>query len=118
VLCKLIQEPKAYGEVFNVGHTKEISILELAKMVKAMTHSSAEIVFVPYDQAYEEGFEDMRRRLPDLAKIESMIGYKPSMDLGELLGQVIAHEQGRLNGLAPFASTEFGQSYPATNQPV
>ena len=117
-MIKLIQEPRAYGEVFNVGHTKEISILELAKMVKAMTHSPAEIVFVPYDQAYEEGFEDMRRRLPDLAKIESMIGYKPSMDLGELLGRIIAHEQERLNGLAHFASTEFGQSHPPTNHPI
>jgi UDP-glucose 4-epimerase len=92
-MIKLIQHPSAYGEVFNVGHTKEISILDLAKLIKEMTHSSSEIVFVPYNQAYEEGFEDMQRRLPDLAKIERVIGYKPSIDLRELLAQIIKHER-------------------------
>ena len=117
-MIKLIQHPRAYGEVFNVGHTKEISILELAKMVKEMTHSSAEIVFVPYDQAYEEGFEDMRRRLPDLTKVESVIGYEPSMDLRELLSNIIVHERERLGSLTPFASAEFSQSHSATIQPI
>lgn len=116
-MIKLIQHPGAYGEVFNVGHTKEISILELAKMVKEMTHSSAEIVFVPYDQAYEEGFEDMRRRLPDLTKVENVIGYEPSMDLRELLSNIIVHERERLESLTPFASAEFSQSHSATSQP-
>ena len=109
-MIKLIQNSEAHGEVFNVGHTKEISILELASLVKKMTHSSAEIVFVPYDQAYEQGFEDMRRRLPDLSKIERVIGYKPSMDLPELLAQIIAHERERSAKLLPFAPNEIPQS--------
>jgi UDP-glucose 4-epimerase len=92
-MTALIQHPEAYGEVFNIGHTKEISILDLAMMVKTMTQSGSEIVFLPYDEAYEQGFEDMRRRLPDLTKIETLIGYKPSMDLPELLGQIIAYER-------------------------
>ena len=100
-MIKLIQHPRAYGEVFNVGHTKEISIVELARMVQRMTHSRSEIVFVPYNQAYEEGFEDMQRRLPDLSKVENLIGYKPSLDLPELLARIIAHERERLLAYAP-----------------
>jgi UDP-glucose 4-epimerase len=92
-IVKLIQNPKAFGEVFNIGHTKEISIIELASMVKEMTGSTSKIVFVPYDEAYEEGFEDMRRRVPDLSKIEALIGYKPSINLPELLSRIIAHER-------------------------
>jgi UDP-glucose 4-epimerase len=95
-MINLIQNPAAYGEVFNVGHTKEISILELARMVQKMADSTSDIIFVPYDQAYEQGFEDMRRRLPDLSKIERLIGYKPSVDLPELLGRIIKHERERL----------------------
>ena len=94
-IVTLIQNPQAYGEVFNVGHSKEISILELASMVIEMTGSHSEIVLVPYDQAYEEGFEDMRRRVPDLSKIEKLIGYRPTMNLPELLRQIISHERAR-----------------------
>jgi UDP-glucose 4-epimerase len=92
-MIALIQHPKAYGEVFNIGHTKEISIYDLAAMVQQKTHSRSDIVFVPYDQAYEEGFEDMQRRLPDLSKVRNLIDYKPSLDLPEVLDQIIAHEQ-------------------------
>jgi UDP-glucose 4-epimerase len=99
-MIKLIQHPRAYGEVFNVGHTKEISIIDLARMVRKMTGSASEIAFVPYDQAYEEGFEDMRRRLPDLSKIERLIGYRPSVDLPELLDGIIKHEIERTARLA------------------
>lgn len=95
-MVRLIQEPRAYGEVFNVGHTKDISIYELAVMVKEMTGSPSEIVFVPYEQAYEEGFEDMPRRLPDISKIRSLIGYEPALDLPEMLERIIAYERERL----------------------
>lgn len=95
-LIRLIQHPKAYGEVFNVGHSKEISIYELAVIVKEMAESPSEIVFVPYEEVYEPGFEDMPRRLPDLAKIRALIGYEPSMDLREMLKRVIAYERERL----------------------
>jgi UDP-glucose 4-epimerase len=91
----LMEQPAAHGEVFNVGHDRDISILELARMVKEMTASRSEIVFVPYDQAYEEGFEDMQRRFPDISKIRKLIGYRPSLDLREIIERIIRHERGR-----------------------
>ncbi len=98
-MITLIQHPKAYGEVFNIGHNREISIYELAVMIKELTESTSEIVFVPYEQAYEKGFEDMPRRLPDLSKISHTIGYKPTLDLPEMLELIIAHERQRLLGV-------------------
>ena len=108
-MIKLIQNPQAYGEVFNIGHTKEISILDLASMVIKMTGSQSKMVLVPYDQAYEEGFEDMRRRLPDLSKIENLIGYKPSMNLPELLNQIIAHERERSGSRVDYPQLDLDQ---------
>jgi UDP-glucose 4-epimerase len=108
-MIKLIQNPQAYGEVFNIGHTKEISILDLAAMVIKMTGSQSKMVLVPYDQAYEEGFEDMRRRLPDLSKIENLIGYKPSMNLPELLNQIIAHERERSGSRVDYPQLDLDQ---------
>jgi UDP-glucose 4-epimerase len=90
-VIKLIQHPAAYGEVFNIGHTDEISIYELAELVKSMTDSPSEIVLIPYDQAYESGFEDMARRLPDLTKIHRAIGYRPTLDLPRMLEWIIAY---------------------------
>jgi UDP-glucose 4-epimerase len=90
-MVKLIKHPGAYGEVFNVGHTDEISIFELAELVKTMTESASEIVFIPYEQAYESGFEDMARRLPDLTKIQRTIGYRPTLDLPRMLEWLIAY---------------------------
>jgi UDP-glucose 4-epimerase len=90
-MIKLIEHPRAYGEVFNIGHTDEISIYELAELVKAMTESSSEIVFIPYEQAYESGFEDMARRLPNLTKIQRVIGYRPTLDLPRMLEWIIAY---------------------------
>jgi len=113
-IVKLIQNPKAFGEVFNIGHTKEISIIELASMIKEMTGSTSKIVFVPYDEAYEEGFEDMRRRVPDLSKIEALIGYKPSINLPELLARIIAHE--RQSSANPQANS--GLRTPASSELV
>ncbi len=90
-LVKLVKEPHAIGEVFNLGSSEEVSMMELARRVKALTQSKSEIVLVPYDQAYESGFEDMPRRLPDLTKINRLIGYQPTVDLDEILRRVIAH---------------------------
>jgi UDP-glucose 4-epimerase len=92
-LMKLANEPKAIGEVFNIGNTEEITILDLARRIKAMTDSSSDIVFIPYDEAYEAGFEDMPRRVPDLTKIHSLVGYRPSVGLEEILQRVIAHSR-------------------------
>ena len=81
------------GEVFNIGSTEEVSILELANRVLALTHSQSRIQIVPYDQAYEIGFEDMPRRVPDVSKINALIGYRPTLKLDDILQQVIAHER-------------------------
>jgi UDP-glucose 4-epimerase len=89
-MMALIEQPGAYGEVFNIGHTKEIAIHELAALVKEIAGSRSEIRFVPYEQAYEAGFEDMPRRLPDISKIQRLIGYSPTLDLPEMLERIIA----------------------------
>ena len=88
-LADLAVHPDAVGQVFNIGTTNEITILDLAKKVKEMTGSKAEIVLVPYEKAYEEGFEDMPRRVPDISKIQELIGYKPSLTLEQTLQRVI-----------------------------
>ena len=86
---KLMETPEALGQVFNIGNDKGITIAELAEKIKKMTRSSSEIVFIPYDQAYEEGFEDMRIRIPDLSKARQVIGYEPKIQLEEILERVI-----------------------------
>jgi UDP-glucose 4-epimerase len=83
----------AYGEVFNIGSQEEISILGLADRVRELTGSSAEIHVIPYDEAYEEGFEDMPRRYPDIAKIERTIAWAPTRSLDEILADVISYQQ-------------------------
>jgi UDP-glucose 4-epimerase len=88
-LAKLVQEPRAVGRVFNVGNTYEISMRDLAERVKTLTGSSSEIVTIPYDQAYEAGFEDMPRRVPDVGRIHELIGYEPKVQLDEILTRVI-----------------------------
>ncbi len=93
-LITLVQLPKAWGEVFNIGSTDEIDIRGLAQLVKDMTQSSSDIIFVPYDQAYAQGFEDMPRRLPDLTKIREFIGYEPTLNLAEMLERIISHCRG------------------------
>ena len=90
-LIKLAQEPKAVGEVFNIGNVGEVSIMDLAEKVKAMTGSSSPIQIIPYDEAYEAGFEDMPRRVPDITKIGNLIGYQPKMDLDQIIHTVIEH---------------------------
>lgn len=88
-LVGLLDHPDAPGEVFNIGSQQEVSILELAEKVKAKTKSESEIVFVPYEKAYEEGFEDMPRRIPDTSKIAALVGYEPKVSLDEILERVI-----------------------------
>lgn len=95
-MIKLINNKKAYGEVFNIGNDEEIEIGKLAKLVKAKTCSKAKIVFVPYEKAYEKGFEDMKRRVPDLRKIKSFIGYKPTHNINKILDKVIEYTKSTL----------------------
>ena len=86
----LINEPRAVGQVFNIGNGKEISIRDLAERIKTMAGSASPIITIPYDQAYEEGFEDMPRRVPDISKIRALIGYEPTVELDGILTRVIA----------------------------
>jgi len=90
-LIKLINEPKAIGQVINLGNIQEITISQLAERVRALSGSKSPITLIPYDEAYESGFEDMPRRVPDLSKAEAMIGYKPKYSLEDILTQVIAY---------------------------
>ena len=94
-LMRLMDEQKAVGEVFNVGSNQEITILDLARKVRELTNSESEIVFVPYDEAYEEGFEDMPRRVPDISKSNQQIGFAPKIDLAEILRSVIDFHSGQ-----------------------
>jgi len=94
-LIKLMDTTDSIGEVFNIGSTEEISILQLAEKVKELTQSTSEIVFVPYDDAYEEGFEDMPRRVPDTTKINQLVGFKAEMTLDGILETVISFHRGR-----------------------
>ena len=92
VLVRLAEEPKAVGQVFNVGNDREeVTISDLAQRVKARTGSKSEIVRVPYDQAYGEGFEDMPRRVPDLSRVRALTGYEPKVHLDEILDRVIEY---------------------------
>jgi UDP-glucose 4-epimerase len=86
-----MEEPAAVGQVFNVGNDKGISIADLARKIVEMTGSKSEISFVPYSEAYEEGFEDMRIRVPNLNKVRETIGYEPRVQLDEILRRVIEH---------------------------
>jgi UDP-glucose 4-epimerase len=92
-MVALINEPRAVGQVFNIGNGKEISMAALALKIKELTASRSEIVRIPYDQAYEAGFEDMPRRVPDIAKIRALIGYEPTVELDEILTRVVASMQ-------------------------
>ena len=90
-LIALINEPRAIGQVINIGNTEEVTMQALAERVRAMANSSSLIRLIPYDEAYESGFEDMPRRLPDLSKIAAMIGYRPRFSLDDILADVIEY---------------------------
>jgi nucleoside-diphosphate-sugar epimerase len=106
-LIGLAEHPSAMGEVYNVGSANEISIRGLAERIREMTQSESEIRLVPYEEAYEEGFEDMMRRVPDISKIGELIGYKPAYTLDETLSSVIEHERSRIpherHAVTPFS---------------
>ncbi|HUI83990.1 MAG TPA: GDP-mannose 4,6-dehydratase [Candidatus Binatia bacterium] len=95
-LVSIAAHPDAVGEVYNVGSNHEITILELAAMIREMTGSSSRIVLVPYATAYEEGFEDMARRVPDIAKLHRLTGYEPKISLEESLRSIIEDQRRRL----------------------
>ncbi len=88
-LADLMQAEEAHGQVYNIGATEEVSIMELAERVRQLAQSESEIVTVPYDEAYEEGFEDMPRRIPDTSKVNALLGWKPTRDLDQILTDVV-----------------------------
>jgi len=88
-LVALMDHPAAVGEVFNIGSSEEVTVRALAERVKSMTGSASEIVSIPYEQAYGEGFEDMPRRVPDIGKVNRLIGYSPTKSLDQILQSVI-----------------------------
>ena len=108
-LIGLIEHPNAVGEVYNIGSDREVTILELAERIKTLTGSDSKIVFLPYEEAYEEGFEDMQRRVPDTSKIHKLIDYQPTFDLDEILESVIDYQRSRLE-------TRYGAPAPALFQ--
>ncbi len=120
-MIALAQHPGAVGEVFNIGHTKDVAIIELARLVRQLTGSKSEIVLVPFEEAYEAGFEDMQRRLPDTTKLRKLIGYRPTLDLAAILETIIAQQraeqghavrQGMLAHLANGALTRATRATP------
>lgn len=92
-LADLMLSGEHYGEVFNIGSREEVSILELADRVRTITGSGSEIVTIPYEEAYEEGFEDMHRRVPDTSKLEAAIGWRQTLSLDDILEDVLAGER-------------------------
>ena len=92
-LLKLMVEPRAIGEVFNIGNIEEVTIHQLAERVKSITGSASPIVTIPYEEAYEAGFEDMPRRVPELSKVHALIGYEPAVGLDEIIRRVVASQR-------------------------
>jgi UDP-glucose 4-epimerase len=94
-LTRLIDTPRSIGEVINVGNTEEISIEALARLVKERTRSNSPIEFIPYDQAYEPGFEDMMRRVPSVEKLQALTAFRPQTPLNEIIDRVTAYFQSK-----------------------
>ncbi len=93
-LTRLLEEPEARGRGFNLGGTEEVTMLELAERIVARTGSESSVRLVPYDQAYEEGFEDMQRRVPDIARVRKLVGFDPTHDLDAIIDDVVAEQRG------------------------
>lgn len=90
-IVQLTREPRAYGQVFNLGNDEEIAIEALAEMIRGKVDPNLRIDLIPYDQAYEAGFEDMRRRVPDLTKVRSLIGCRPTLNVAQIVDRVLEH---------------------------
>ena len=94
-LLKLSREPRACGQVFNIGNEREITIGDLARLIRDRVNPQARIEQIPYEKAYEAGFEDMPRRVPDLTKIKTLLGYRPTLGIEEIVDRVIEYERSR-----------------------
>ena len=94
----LMGEPRAYGQVFNIGSQEEVSIAELAFKIIANTGSKSRIEMIPYNKAYEEGFEDMERRVPDITKINRLLGFKPTKNLNQIIPSMVQYAREKMPG--------------------
>jgi UDP-glucose 4-epimerase len=94
-LVSLTQHPEAPGRVYNIGSTEEVTIRKLAERVKTITQSDSPIIDVPYAEAYAPGFEDMQRRVPDISRLHTLIGWQPQHTLDEILHSAVVYEQNR-----------------------
>jgi UDP-glucose 4-epimerase len=103
-LQALMADPRAYGRVFNLGGTEQVSITQLAERVRAVTGSSSSITYVPYESAYGAGFEDMQRRVPDCTRARQLIGFRPSRSLADIIQDVAAQQL----AASPRVSAMFG----------
>jgi len=103
----LTDHPGAAGDVFNIGTDEEVTITGLAERIIEMTGSSSRLDYIPYDEAFGPGFEDMPRRVPDLGKISALVGYRPEMSLNDLLGTTIQHIRNERAGKSPLAEARF-----------
>ena len=92
-ILKLVDHPRAVGEIFNIGGKEEISIEGLAQLVKEVLQSPSPIVYIPYEQAYEEGFEDMRKRVPDIGKIQELVGFDPNFSSKDMILDVAEYQK-------------------------
>jgi UDP-glucose 4-epimerase len=97
-MVKLIETPAAVGEVFNIGGDHEVTMNELAELVREAAGSRSEIRHVPYDEAYADGFEDMQRRVPDVRKLERVIGMRPSSPLATMIRDVVDDQRAQSSG--------------------
>ena len=88
-LVALSEHPEAFGKVFNLGGVEEISIQDLARQIVGLSGSNSELEYIPYSSAYEEGFEDMERRVPNIGRAKSLVGFEPSIGLDEIIHSVI-----------------------------
>jgi UDP-glucose 4-epimerase len=88
-MIKLMESPESVGEIFNVGSTEVITIMELARLIKKIVASESKIITIPYEAAYESGFEDMKSRIPDISKIMSFVRWRPTMSLEEMLNRIV-----------------------------
>jgi UDP-glucose 4-epimerase len=99
-ILELMDKPSAMGEVFNIGHHEEVSIRDLARLIRDLTGSSSKIELVPYEKALGSGFEDIPRRLPDLTKIEDFIGYRPTRNLRAMLEEILTYRRRETHGVS------------------
>jgi UDP-glucose 4-epimerase len=111
-LTRLMATDKAVGEVVNIGNTEEVTIEELAKRVKERTGSSSPITYIPYDQAYEPGFEDMLRRVPAIEKLYGLTGFRPKTSLAEIIDRVAEYFRSKRAGEAPWHPAPFDEPAP------